>query len=178
MEARLRMVEDKLEIYNIIASHPPSADSGHGDAAAAIFVDDGIFDFADGRSATGKAAIGAVVESADHHQAIATGLAHFAGLPLIRLAGDVAHATSYLQIITPDHTAAEKSLPNHGPSSGYRIHRTVVNRWTLVRTPEGWRVTTRRVRPLDGTPPALEIVEQATADAHRLMAAEIRNGTV
>lgn len=176
LEARLRMVEDKLEIYDIIAAHPPSADLGYDDGAAATFVDDGLFDFAEGRSAAGKAAIGAVVASAAHHQAIAGGLAHFAGLPLVLLAGDVAYATSYLQIITPDREAAEKALPNHGRSSGYRIHRTVVNRWTLVRTPDGWRVTTRRVRPLDGTLPAREMLAQATEDARRIMALQARSG--
>ena len=28
LETRLRMIEDRLEIYNLIAGHPPSADTG------------------------------------------------------------------------------------------------------------------------------------------------------
>jgi len=28
LEERLRAIEDRLEIYNLIASHPPSADTG------------------------------------------------------------------------------------------------------------------------------------------------------
>jgi hypothetical protein len=28
LEARLRMIEDRLDIYNLIAGHPPSADTG------------------------------------------------------------------------------------------------------------------------------------------------------
>ena len=35
LEARLREVEDKLEILNLIASHPPSADTGGGGESVA-----------------------------------------------------------------------------------------------------------------------------------------------
>ena len=30
LEQRLRLIEDRFEIYNLIASHPPSADTGAG----------------------------------------------------------------------------------------------------------------------------------------------------
>jgi hypothetical protein len=30
LEQRLRAIEDRLEIYNLIATHPPSADTGAG----------------------------------------------------------------------------------------------------------------------------------------------------
>ena len=32
LEDRVRAIEDRLEIYNLIASHPPSADTGGSDA--------------------------------------------------------------------------------------------------------------------------------------------------
>lgn len=31
LEARLQIIEDKLAIYELIASHPPSADTGSAD---------------------------------------------------------------------------------------------------------------------------------------------------
>ncbi|PRX10927.1 UNVERIFIED_ORG: hypothetical protein BCL66_103337 [Martelella mediterranea] len=31
LEARLRIIEDKLAIYDLLASHPPSADTGSAD---------------------------------------------------------------------------------------------------------------------------------------------------
>ena len=32
LEERIQAIEDRLEIYNLIASHPPSADTGGSDA--------------------------------------------------------------------------------------------------------------------------------------------------
>src|SRR6266436_1916547 len=44
IEQRLRLIEDRLEIYNLIASHPPSADTGAGDYTASVWTEDGMFD--------------------------------------------------------------------------------------------------------------------------------------
>ena len=55
LEARLRAIEDRLEIYNLIASHPPSADTGADYYTSAVYTEDGIFDRGedlDGASAT------------------------------------------------------------------------------------------------------------------------------
>ena len=44
LERRLRLIEDRFEIYNLIASHPPSADTGDGDYTASVWTEDGVFD--------------------------------------------------------------------------------------------------------------------------------------
>ena len=41
---RLLAVEDRLEIYNLIASHPPSADTGADYYSRAIYVEEGELD--------------------------------------------------------------------------------------------------------------------------------------
>ena len=41
LEQRLRPIEDRLEIYNLIASHPPSADTGAADYTASVWTEDG-----------------------------------------------------------------------------------------------------------------------------------------
>ena len=131
LENRLRAVEDKLAIYALIASHPPSADTGHSDYTLSVYSADGIFDRGptlDG--AKGAEAIAAFIERPEHHEAIANGLAHFVGLPLIDLRGDVAVVTSYLQILHLDRDGQPGILPNHGMSTGYRIHRVVVIRYS------------------------------------------------
>jgi hypothetical protein len=69
--------------------------------------------------------------------------------------------TSYLQILTPHPDAAPVEVPNHGVSQGYRIHRVAANRWELVRTPDGWKVKRRTLRPLDGSPAARDILRGA-----------------
>ena len=138
LEERLREVEDQLAIYTLIASHPPSADTGAGYYISPVYMEDGEFDRGERLSgATGHVAIAAFTQTPAHQGAIAGGLAHFAGLPLVELLGDTAFVTSYLQIISPDEKGDSRELPNHGVSTGYRIHRVLANRWTLVGTPQG-----------------------------------------
>lgn len=54
-------------------------------------------------------------------------------------------------------------LSGHGLSSGYRIHRLGVNRWDLKCTGDGWKVTRRAYRMLDGTEGARELLQEAAA---------------
>ena len=164
LEARLRDIEDRLEIYNLIASHPPSADTGADDYTRAIFTEDGVFDRGESLDYTlGGEAIAAITQRPEHQQAIRGGLAHFAGLPHIELDGDSACVTSYLQLIHPDAEGAERELPNHGVSTGYRIHRVLANRWELTRASGGWKIKSRKLRPLDGSAPARDILANALA---------------
>ena len=161
IEDRLRAVEDKLEILNLIASHPPAADTGADYYTKWSFVEDGVIDLGGGKGASGNEKIAAGQQSPGHLAAIAGGLAHFAGLPRVELNGDEAVATSYLQILTPHPTAEPHEVPNHGVSKGYRIHRVGANRWELVRTNDGWKIKKRTLRSLDGTDPAREILRDA-----------------
>jgi hypothetical protein len=164
LERRVRAIEDRLEIYNLIASHPPSADTGADAYAEAIYTEDGVFDRGPNLSgATGNKAIAASLKSDGHQAAIAGGLAHFTGLPHIALDGDNAVVTSYLQILTPNKSGALVEVPNHGASRGYHIHRVVTNRWELVRTAAGWKIKRRALRLVDGSEPSREILRGALA---------------
>src|SRR6202044_1275606 len=162
LDQRLRAIEDRLAIYNLIASHPPSADTGAAAYAEAVYTEDGVFDRGPGLSgATGNKAIGANLKSAGHQAAIAGGLAHFTGLPHITLDGDNAVVLSYLQILTPQKSGEAIEVPNHGTSRGYHIHRVVTNRWELVRTASGWKIKRRSLRLVDGSEPSREILRGA-----------------
>jgi hypothetical protein len=161
LEDRIRAIEDRLEIYNIIASHPPSADTGADYYTRTAYVADGVIDLGGGKAATGNEAIAAVAKSPAHRAAIDGGLAHFCGLPRIEIDGDTAVVTSYLQILTPHPTAEPHEVPNHGVSKGYRIHRVAANRWELVRTADGWKIKRRTVRTIDGSEPSREILRGA-----------------
>jgi hypothetical protein len=163
-EDRIRVIEDRLEIYNIIASHPPSADTGAADHARRIYAEDAVFDRGGNlQGASGREALAAMVRTPGHQAAIAGGIAHFSALPHIALDGDRAVATSYLQILMPQPTGDEVELPNHGRSKGFRIHRLVANRWELARQPDGWKITRRTLRLIDGSEPAREILRGALA---------------
>jgi hypothetical protein len=161
IEDRIRAIEDRLEIFNLIASHPPSADSGADYFTRSVYTEDGVIDLGGSKGASGNQAIAAMVKEPGHQAAIAGGLAHFAGLPRIEIDGDSAVVTSYLQIITPHPTAEPHEVPNHGVSKGFRIHRVGANRWELERRTDGWKIKRRTLRPLDGSEPAREILRRA-----------------
>jgi hypothetical protein len=161
IEDRIRAIEDRLEILNLIASHPPSADSGADYFTRQVYTDDGVIDLGGGKTANGNAEVAGMVKTPGHQAAIAGGLAHFCGLPRIDIDGDAAVVTSYLQIITPHPTAEPYEVPNHGVTKGFRIHRVGANRWELVRTADGWKIKRRTLRPLDGTEPARELLRGA-----------------
>jgi hypothetical protein len=162
LEDRIREIEDRLEIYNLIASHPPSADTGGKDHIAACWVEDGSFDRGEGLSSpSGRKALSEHVMSPAHQAAIAGGLAHFTGLPFVKIDGDTAVVISYLQILVPQTQGEPVEVPNHGSSKGFRVHRVVANRWELVRTADGWKFKHRSLRLLDGTEPARTILRGA-----------------
>lgn len=161
LDRRLRAVEDRLEIYNLIASHPISADTAAQAHIRSIYVEDGVLDLGGEKTAAGNEAISEMSQRPAHQEAIARGLAHFAGLPHVRIDGDRAVVTSYLQIVTPNPGAEAVEVPAHGSSRGYRIHRIGANRWELQRTARGWKIRRRSFRSLDGSQPALELLRQA-----------------
>jgi len=158
----IRLIEDRLDIYNLIASHPPSADTGAGAYTASVWTEDGVFDRgAEFPRPTGRAAIAGGSSNPEHRRAIEEGIAHFAGLPYVRVTGDTAVAISYLQILVPDRVGPVFEVPNHGASGGFHVHRVSANRWEFVRTAEGWKISRRTLRPLDGSAPAREILRGA-----------------
>jgi len=161
LEDRLRTIEDRLAIYNVLAAHPMSADLGERAFVESLYTSDFIFDRGAGLHGAGsRDEMVELVENDAHRAAIAGGLAHFASLPLVELDGDAAVATSYLAFLTPDPEGEQRELPNHGTSTGFRIHRVVANRWTLVRDGGRWAVTSRTVLPMDGSGPALEMLHR------------------
>lgn len=168
LEQRIRAIEDRLEIYNLIAGHPPSADTGAAYYAEAVYTEDGVFDRGVNLSgAVGNKAIAAILTSPGHQAAIAGGLAHFAALPHIALDGDEAVVTSYLQILTPNKTGEAVEVPNHGASRGYHIHRVVTSRWELTRTISGWKIKRRTIRLVDGSEPSRELLRGALENQAR-----------
>ena len=83
LEDRIRAIEDRLEILNLIASHPPSADTGADYYTRAAYVADGELDLGRGKAVAGNETIAAITRTPAHQAAIAGGLAHITGLPRI-----------------------------------------------------------------------------------------------
>jgi hypothetical protein len=161
LEDRLRAIEDRLEIYNLIASHPPSADTAAQFHIRSIFTEDGVLDLGGTKTASGNQSISEMSQRPAHHDAITAGMAHFAGLPHVRIDGDRAVVISYLQILASHPSAEPVEVPAHGVSKGYRVHRVGANKWELARTAQGWKIKRRTYRTLDGSEPALDILREA-----------------
>jgi len=165
LKARLGRVEDRLAIYTLIASHPPSADTAAADYTREVYVEDGVFDRGPKlEGAGGVNAIASFTLKPAHQEAINLGLAHFCGLPLIDLRDDKAIVTSYLQILHLDHAGEPRDLPNHGVSQGYRIHRVVANRWELIKVHGQWKIQKRTILPIDGSKEPLQLLSTGLAD--------------
>ncbi|WP_405854989.1 nuclear transport factor 2 family protein [Streptomyces sp. NBC_01515] len=44
LTAKVRVLEDQVEITQLVAQYGPAVDSGSGEAAAALWTEDGVFD--------------------------------------------------------------------------------------------------------------------------------------
>ncbi len=162
IEERLQDIEDRLEILNLIAAHPPATDSGASQFAASYWTEDGEFDRGAGLSGIKGRAAMASGPTPGFREAMRQGIAHFAGLPHIELNGDRATVTSYLQIVMPNSQGEPVELSSHGTSKGFRIHRMTVSRWDLVRTENGWKIARRRLRLLDATDEGRALLRELT----------------
>lgn len=137
LENRLREAEDRLAIYQLIATYGPSVDSLCGKALGKLWTEDGVYD-TQSRSFVGRQEVEQVVDSALHRSYVARGCGHVMSLPHITIDGDTAVATGHSNVFT-------------GAGDHWRVERTSSNRWELIRTAEGWKVKYRLNRLLDGS---------------------------
>lgn len=141
LERRLARLEDEAAITALILSYGPLVDSGSADAVAGLWEPDGVYDV-DELLMTGQDEVAAMVRSPAHRRWIRDGCAHVVGAPLVRLQGedaDEAVAVCYsLMVVRDPDTAA------------FTVRRATANHWRLRRGAEGWRVTVRTNRVLDG----------------------------
>ncbi|MDP4605098.1 MAG: nuclear transport factor 2 family protein [Erythrobacter sp.] len=135
--ARLQALEDRAAIADLIARYGPLADSGDADGVAMLWTDDGIYAVDGFPEARGHAAIAALIEGPVHQALMKRGCAHLLGPATITLAGDRAMALC--------HSVVLAKL-----GEGWEPVRVAANRWELVRTAQGWRVTRRDNALLDG----------------------------
>ncbi len=151
LEERLRRLEDEQEIALLVASYGPLVDAGAADEVAALWTADGVYDV-DERYMGDREAIRDMVRSEDHQGLIRRGCTHFLGPAHVRVDGDSARAVCQSVLLVRHR---ERTLPV----------RTAANLWELTRTPDGWRVTRRTTRLLDGSDEARRLLTSTTTDA-------------
>lgn len=154
LEARLRAAEDQLEIIRLLNSYGPLVDSGSSEAAAALWVDGGGYNFSGGLSGGVRLAapdeLIAMYETEGHKGLVNTGVSHFTGMPRITIDGDTADAVGYSFVILKE-------------GDRWFVWRGAINQWTLVRTPDGWKIKERFNRTLDGSPDSHDVMRQVLA---------------
>ncbi len=142
LEARLRAAEDQLEILQLLNTYGPLVDSGSSEPAAKLWVEGGGYNFSGGISGGTRLSapdeLVAMYETDGHKKLVSTGVSHFTGPPRIAVKGDTAQAIGYSFVVLKE-------------GDRWFLWRAAINEWTLVRTPDGWRIKERLNRTLDGS---------------------------
>lgn len=150
LEARLRILEDRLEIADLLAAYGPRVDAGDADATAALWTEDGVYDVDTGVY-EGRQGIADMVRSSFHQGLLLRGCAHLTSPPQVEVDGDTAVAVGHSQLVA-----------RREDGRGFTVLRTTAHRWELVRTSEGWRVHRRTSRLLDGAASARDLLRPTT----------------
>jgi hypothetical protein len=152
-EDRLQAIEDRLEIYNLIASHPPIADSLAQELMLAMFAPDGVLD----GGPRGPIKIHDLMSANDParrevmRDAAKMGLAHLSTLPYLKLGKNTAVAFSYTAVTVRDPTAEAIAVPAHGTGQGHRLFLIAGIRWDMRRIDGSWKLSRRKVVVCDGS---------------------------
>jgi hypothetical protein len=145
---RLRAVEDRLAILDLLAGAAMSADVPSEPYWRAMYAPEAVMDRGPGHIDAGREQLLAIVRGPGQHAAAGHGMAHLATVPHIAVDGDRAIATGYLLVVVPGAGTTKVALPGKGTSQDLVIYHLTVNRWELERTEQGWQVTRRTLRPI------------------------------
>jgi hypothetical protein len=137
LEQRLRHVEDRLAIFQLLSGYGPAVDGNCQRDAANVWTENGIYELDQNRF-EGRANIVAMLESDQARGLVDSGSGHVVSLPHIVIEGDTAVATCTSRLY-------------RYAGDDFRVLRVTANRWELTRTPQGWRVKRRINKTLDGS---------------------------
>lgn len=132
MTLSMQEISDRMEISDVLAEYCRALDERRFRDLEALFSDDAVCDYGPLGQPEGPAAISRLIEAAlqglDATQ-------HFIGGTLISVDGDTASARTYLISQHIRHAAPAETF--------YMIAGEYVD--TLVRTPHGWKLRTRKL---------------------------------
>lgn len=138
LEARIRVLEDKEVIRELIACYGPLADSGDANGVAALWAEDGSYSVGGMADAHGRDQVAALLTGESHQSLMTNGCAHLLGPVAIELNGDRAIARGHSVVFRKTDT-------------GFEAWRVSANRWELERAGDDWQVRSRVNAPLDGS---------------------------
>ena len=145
LENRLRAIEDKLAIYDLVSGFGPAVDSLSNDDAIAMWLENGSYEVDGIGDFHGRDGLNDLLTGEFHLAAMRRGGAHILSMPYVRVDGDRAIATGYAQLFVKDGAV-------------HAAIRTVAARWELRRTAEGWRISRRINAVFDGSEAARSLI--------------------
>ena len=140
LAAKVRALEDQVAITQLVAQYGPAVDSGSGEAAAALWTEDGVFDAIPHLRMEGRDDIVGMVHGPGHQTVIHTGCGHILTAPHVVVDGDHATGRNHALHLRWDADAGR-----------FWVFQVSANTWRWVRTSEGWRIAERVNANLDGT---------------------------
>lgn len=155
VEQRLRAIEDRLAIYQVVCGYGYSIDGLNAESVGSFYTEDGVYAVGDVGAFEGREGVMAIAARPTHRALVAAGCAHISTVPYVVIDGDKAVATCHTMV------------PMHR-QEGFVLGRLSASRIQLVREDDGqWRIKHRQNYMLDGNPagPALlarlkELAEQ------------------
>jgi hypothetical protein len=150
-EQRVRLLEDHVAIYQLLAGYGPAVDAGASEIAASRWSEAGSYDAQVGEW-VGREAIAGMVEGDFHQLLISSGCAHVLSMPYVVVDGDRAVATSHGRLYRRDEL-----------TDSFRVWRVTATRWELIRSEGGWLVERRVNKLLDGDAEARHLLERGVA---------------
>jgi hypothetical protein len=147
MDRRLRLVEDKLAILQVVAGYGPSVDGGASTEAGSLWTIDSWYDTDASPAAAVPHGRAGIEGAAQRFLDDPVGLAHISHMPMIKVDGDRATVVNHSNTFEQD-------------GDGYRIGRVSANRWDLVRIDGTWQIEHRVNRLLDGTRVAKDLLAE------------------
>lgn len=140
IEQRLRAVEDRLAIYQVISGYGYAMDGCNAEAVGSFYAENGVYAIGDIGAFEGRDAVEAITRRPTHMALVAAGCAHMSTLPYVVIDGDRAVATCHTMV------------PMHR-DDGFFIGRLSASRIQLERQNDGeWRILHRQNYILDGNP--------------------------
>ena len=140
IEDRLRAVEDKLAIQQVVCGYGYAVDGLSATGVGSFYVDDGVYAVGDIGRMEGRETIEALTRDPGHLAFVAAGCAHISTPPYIVLDGDRAVATCHTMV-------------NMHGENGFFIGRLSASRIELARQDEGgWKIVYRQNYMLSGDP--------------------------
>lgn len=139
LERRLRAVEDRLSIYNLISAYGPAVDSCSIESNASLWAEDSVYEVGGLGVYAGHQGLREMIEGSFHQEVTSGGSGHVLSLPHVHLDGDRAVATNYGKLFVHRDGA-------------FTLRRLVVSRWELERRDGVWKIRRRTNALLDGSP--------------------------